>query len=183
MGSVNQREVMGNALTFVHWSLIPHGCLPLPTLTRDGSTTLHPKAISILVRAFLKACVAIWHESVASALFQAKGIALGRCGGMLVHACVCVLCIGIFLWVWDGVATLSLDGWAGSASFSRLGRWLCHGTCLLSERLLQRRDLIIVSESEASCTLLLATSGCLSYVSHGNTAQQPRRRCQEEPTV
>lgn len=33
-------------------------------------------------------------------------------GGCL-YTCECVLCTGIFLWVWDGTATLSLDGWAG----------------------------------------------------------------------
>lgn len=103
MGSVNLREVMGHALTTIHWSLIPCGHLPLPALTRDAGTItpLRPKAISSLVRVFLKARVAIWHESVASGPSPAKGIALGLGGEVLV---TCVLGVGI----------LSMDvGWGG----------------------------------------------------------------------
>lgn len=145
---------------------------------------LHPKAISVLVTTFFKGYVGIWHKTGAAALSQVKGIALGHCRGMLVHVCVAYRDFIFFLlWAWDGVATLSLNGWSGDASFGRLGHWLCHSTCSLSECFFQRRHLIIISESETSCILLLATSGCLSYLSHGNTAQQPHRRCQEQPTI
>lgn len=104
-------------------------------------------------------------------------------GSLWRDVCTCVCCVrGFFCFSFMGVgwvATLRLNGWAGDASFCRLGHWLCHSTCSLSECFFQRRNLIIISESETSCVLLLATSGCLSYVSHGNTAQQPHRRCQE----
>lgn len=64
------------------------------------------------MRAFLKAYMAIWHESVASAFSQAGGIALGLCGGMLVHARVCIVYRDFFY----GCGT----GWPHSASMDGL---------------------------------------------------------------
>lgn len=75
-----------------------------------------------------------------------------------------VLCTGMILWVWDGMATLSLDGRAGGASSGRLHRWLCRDTWLCSECPLRGGVcLIIVSEGGGS-TLLPAASRCRSYL-------------------
>lgn len=147
---------------------------------------LRPKEISISIRACQKSGTEVWLQPS-----PGKGNSTGLPSGdafmciceSVDSVCVCVVCTGSHLWVLGWGRQLRLDERAGGTSFCRLGHWLCHSTCPLSERLLQRRDLIIILESEVSCALLLATSGCLSYVSHGNTAQQPRRRCQEQPTV